>query len=60
MLRPIYRQNYRQMLHLVTFGVLIYGIIQLKAFLNLNFIEHDTKLKKSVNRALNGQFSTSK
>jgi hypothetical protein len=51
---------YRQILQLVTFGVLIYGIVQFKVFLNQNFIEHDTKLKSSVNRALNGQMNYSK
>jgi hypothetical protein len=47
--------SYRQILTIITFSVLIYGIFSLQAFLSQNFIEHDTPLKNSINRALNGQ-----
>lgn len=48
----------RQALNLFTFMVLIYGIFQFKSFLNQNFVEHDTELKSTVNRALNGQIGS--
>lgn len=38
-----------------TLVVIIYGIFEMKGFLNVNFIHNDTKLKHSVNRFLNGE-----
>ena len=47
--------NLKLLLTITTLGVLIFGIFEMKGFLNENFVEKDTKLKAKVNSALNGQ-----
>ena len=44
----------RDILTLVTLSTLFYGALELKSYLNINFVENDTPIKKEVNRALNG------
>ncbi|MBD66473.1 MAG: hypothetical protein CME62_14775 [Halobacteriovoraceae bacterium] len=46
--------NFKLLMTLFTLSALIYSIMQIKFFLNDNFIERDTKLKAEVNRFLNG------
>lgn len=35
----------------ITVALLIYGIFEMKSFLNKNFIENDTEIKRKVDRA---------
>lgn len=47
--------SFRLLLTLTTLTILLYGIFELKSFLNTHFIENDTPLKAKLNRVLNGQ-----
>lgn len=46
--------SFRNIVSFFTLGVIFYGVLELKSFLNQNFVENDTALKKKVNHALNG------
>ncbi len=45
----------RSIMTLITMGVLAYGILQVKTYLNTNFIENETPAKHALNKFLNGQ-----
>lgn len=47
--------SFRLLLTLSTLTVLLYGIFELKSFLNVHFIENDTPLKAKLTRILNGE-----
>ena len=41
------------------FACLIEGIMEFKSFLNFNFVENETHLKRTLNDALNGKLPQS-
>lgn len=45
----------RFFINLALLGTLFYSVMELKSFLNKNFVENETPLKETVNRALNGE-----
>lgn len=47
--------NIRLILTLITLAGLIYGILQVKFFLDDNFVKKDTVIKKQLNDFLNGK-----
>lgn len=47
--------NSKFILTLITMLALAYGILEVKSFLNENFIENDTPQKKALNHFLNGK-----
>lgn len=47
--------NFRLIWTLLTLVAIAYGVIEIKFFLNENFVENDTKLKHSLNNFLNGK-----
>jgi len=47
--------NFRLLATLLTLLGIVYGIIQVKSFLNENFVENDTRIKKQMNDFLNGK-----
>ncbi|MCO4754154.1 MAG: hypothetical protein KC478_06715 [Bacteriovoracaceae bacterium] len=50
----------RDILTLVTLGTLFHGALELKSYLEVNFVENDTPIKAQVNKALNGQLDFKK
>jgi hypothetical protein len=47
--------NFRLLLTLLMLGGIIYGILNMKAFLEDNFVKNDTKIKTQLNDFLNGK-----
>lgn len=47
--------SFKLIMNCITVGLLIYGIFEMKSFLNENFVENDTELKRRVDRAFKGQ-----
>ena len=45
---------------IITLSVLIYGIFEMKSFIDTNFVKNDTKLKNEVNNFLNGKVKETK
>jgi len=41
-------------------GALAYGIMEIKSFLNHNFIERETRVKQELNKFLNGELPQKK
>lgn len=46
-------------MNLITAAAIVYGIFEMKSYLNINFVENDTKIKKELNDALNGKLKNS-
>tara|TARA_Y100000780_G_scaffold232594_1_gene268350 strand:- start:19587 stop:19760 length:174 start_codon:yes stop_codon:yes gene_type:complete len=44
----------RDFITLITLSTLFYGALEFKSYLEVNFVENDTPIKKEFNRALNG------
>lgn len=45
----------RFVINLFTLAALAYAVLQIKGFLNTNFIENETPIKHSLNNFLNGK-----
>ncbi|MEX1099396.1 MAG: hypothetical protein WEB87_03150 [Bacteriovoracaceae bacterium] len=46
--------SFKNLLTLATLSVLFHGALELKSFLETNFVENDTPIKRQLNKALNG------
>lgn len=53
-------KNYKLLFNLLTLAALAYGVLQIKGFLNQNFVENDTPIKGQLNQFLNGKTPKSK
>lgn len=49
--------NFRNLFTLFTLIALTIGVMEIKSFLNQNFIDNDTPIKEALNRFLNGEAS---
>ena len=47
--------DFRFFLNLITMLVLAFGILELKTYLDENFIENETTVKRQLNKFLNGE-----
>ena len=47
--------SFKLVMNCITVILLIYGIFEMKSFLNENFVENDTELKRKVDRAFRSQ-----
>lgn len=45
----------RFIFNLLTLAALAYGVLEIKQFLNQNFIENNTPIKRQLNHFLNGE-----
>ena len=45
----------RLIMTMITMLALAYGVMEIKSFLNVNFIENDTPVKHKLNKFLNGE-----
>lgn len=48
-------KNIRFIFTLITLAVLAWGVLQVKLFLDNNFVDNDTQLKTQLNNFLNGK-----
>ena len=48
-------KRFRWVFNLLTLAALAYAVLEIKTFLNTNFVENDTKAKHQLNQFLNGQ-----
>lgn len=46
--------SFKNLLTLITLSVLFHGALELKKYLEVNFVENDTPIKRQLNKALNG------
>ena len=48
-------KKFRWVFNLLTLAALAYAVLEIKGFLNTNFVENDTKAKHHLNEFLNGK-----